>query len=140
MPPDASSPHRFALRVYYEDTDFSGVVYHASYLRFMERARTEWLRALGIDQRSAFAMSPPLSFVVRRMAIEFVKPARMDDELVVATTPLSARGAVLVLAQKVTRAGELVAEARVTVAALAGGRPTRLPGTLRELLSAPAAP
>ncbi len=75
--PDDRHPvlHRLSLRVYYEDTDFSGAVYHASYLRFFERARTEWLRGIGFDQRTAFAAIPPLSFVVKRLSIDYLRPA-----------------------------------------------------------------
>jgi acyl-CoA thioester hydrolase len=127
--------HRLLIRIYYEDTDFSGIVYHASYLRFMERARTEWLRQLGIDQRAAFAMTPPIAFVVRRIAIEFAKPARMDDEIVVETELCELRGASLVLNQRVLRAGELLVEARVTVATLSGGRATRIPAQIRRALA-----
>ena len=125
--------HTLALRVYYEDTDFSGAVYHANYLRFLERGRTEWLRAIGIDQAAAFAMVPPLAFVVRRMAIEFIRPARMDDEISVETRARGARGAVLVLGQRILRGGETLIDAEVTVAALGGRRPTRLP---RAILTA----
>jgi acyl-CoA thioester hydrolase len=128
--------HRLSIRIYYEDTDFSGIVYHASYLRFMERARTEWLRDLGVDQRAAFAMKPPIAFVVRRMAIEFAKPARMDDEIVVETELGELRGASLILNQRVLCAGELLVDARVTVAALSRGRPTRMPGQIRQALVA----
>jgi acyl-CoA thioester hydrolase len=138
MEPRPPSPilHVLALRVYYEDTDFSGFVYHASYLRFMERARTEWLRALGIDQRSAFAASPPLSFVVRHMEIDYRRPARMDDEIRVETSLLQTRGASLVLRQSVLREAELLVEAQVTVASLSGGRPTRLPKPVSTIMAA----
>jgi len=128
--------HRLRIRIYYEDTDFSGIVYHASYLRFMERARTEWLRELGIDQRAAFAMTPPIAFVVRRMTVEFAKPARMDDEIVVETELGELRGASLILNQRVLHAGKLLVEARVTVATLSRGRATRMPAQIREALVA----
>jgi acyl-CoA thioester hydrolase len=131
----AETAHRLEIRVYYEDTDFSGFVYHASYLRFMERARTEWLRGLGIEQRAAFAMTPPVAFLVRRMAIEFTKPARMDDEVVVETELGELRGASLLLVQRVMRGGDLLVTARVTVAALSGGRPMRLPIQIRAALA-----
>lgn len=126
--------HRLDIRVYYEDTDFSGFVYHASYLRFMERARTEWLRGLGVFQGATFAGAPSIAFVVRRMAIEFAKPARMDDEIAVETQLGELRGASLILDQRVLRAGELLVEAHVTVAVLSGGRPTRLPSQIRAAL------
>ena len=98
--------HVQPVRVYYEDTDFSGIVYHASYLRFMERGRTNYLRLLGADQRALFeetaAEAPGFSFVVRSMQIDFRKPARMDDILEVVTTPDEVKGASIVLHQRVT--------------------------------------
>lgn len=87
--------HTISVRVYYEDTDFSGVVYHASYLRFMERGRTELIRALGIEQRELFDGDAALGFAVRRMLIDFVRPAVMDDLLTVETRPTLARGATM---------------------------------------------
>src|SRR6478672_4816889 len=100
--------HSQPVRVYYEDTDFSGVVYHASYLRFMERGRTNYLRLLGADQRAMFEEvakeAPGFAFVVRSMQIDFRKPARMDDVLEIATAPLKVKGASIVLHQRVTRA------------------------------------
>jgi acyl-CoA thioester hydrolase len=83
--------HHMAVRVYYEDTDFTGIVYHANYLRFMERGRTNYLRLIGADHRSLFEAAereaPGFAFVVRSMAIEFLKSARMDDVLAVTTAP-----------------------------------------------------
>src|ERR1041385_794714 len=91
------SGHHQAVRVYYEDTDFSGVVYHASYLRFMERGRTDYLRLIGTDHRALFEAAeretPGFSFVVRSMTIEFLRPARMDDVLDVVTSPQEVKGA-----------------------------------------------
>src|SRR6185312_14016617 len=88
--------HRLAIRVYYEDTDFSGVVYHASYLRFMERGRTDYLRLLGADQRALFEETareaPGFAFVVRAMQLDFLKPAVMDDVLTIVTTPSDVNG------------------------------------------------
>src|SRR6187401_3388028 len=96
--------HRMQVRVYYEDTDFSGVVYHANYLRFMERGRTNYLRLLGADQRALFAEAeseaPGFAFVVRSMQIEYLKPARMDDLLDVVTRPVEVKGASILLAQE----------------------------------------
>src|SRR5579863_9615586 len=84
--------HHMQIRVYYEDTDFSGIVYHANYLRFMERGRTNYLRLIGADHRALFEAAdreaPGFAFVVRSMAIEFLKPARMDDVLDVVTAPV----------------------------------------------------
>src|SRR6266581_9417134 len=89
--------HVMSVRVYYEDTDFSGAVYHASYLRFMERGRSNYLRLLGADQRALFEETaqeaPGFAFVVRSMQIEFLKPARMDDVLAIVTTPSEVKGA-----------------------------------------------
>ena len=87
--------HRFTVRVYYEDTDFSGVVYHANYLRFLERGRTETLRDAGLDHASLFAAEPPLALAVARMEIDFRRPARMDDLLVVETVVAEVGGASL---------------------------------------------
>src|SRR5438094_3399987 len=97
-----------AVRVYYEDTDFSGAVYHASYLRFMERGRSNYLRLLGADHRGLFEETareaPGFSFVVRRMTIEFLKPARMDDVLEIVTDPVAVKGASVRLRRRVMRA------------------------------------
>src|SRR5512132_3186807 len=99
--------HLQPVRVYYDDTDFSGVVYHASYLRFMERGRTNYLRLLGADHRALFEQTaqeaPGFAFVVRTMTIDFLKPARMDDVLVVVTEPEEVKGASILLLQQVTR-------------------------------------
>ena len=99
------APHSLAVRVYYEDTDFSGVVYHASYLRFLERGRTEFLRALGIAHRGGFG-ADGFHFVVRAMTVEFLKPALMDDELCVETHPSATRGAAIDMTQKIRRGGD----------------------------------
>jgi len=135
----AASPilHRLPLRIYYEDTDFSGNVYHASYLRFMERARTEWVRSTGFDQRSAFMATPSVVFVVRRMTIDYLKPAHMDDEVTVETALAEARRASLKLAQRIRRGEELLVDADVLIAALAGGRPARLPREIVQALRRP---
>lgn len=126
-------PHRFELRVYYEDTDFSGVVYHASYLRFMERGRTEWLRAIGLDQGAIHAGAAPFAFVVRRMTIDWLKPARMDDVLTVETRVAELGGASADLVQTVLRGAERLVEAQARIACVAGGRPRRLPEALRRV-------
>jgi acyl-CoA thioester hydrolase len=131
----AGAPHLFPLRVYYEDTDFSGVVYHASYLRFMERGRTEFIRSLGVDQ-AALYRETGFSFVVRRMEIDWLKPARMDDEVVVVTLPLALKGASMLLRQEVRRGDDTLVAAQVLVAGVAGGRAARLPPALRERLAA----
>src|SRR5580704_9714187 len=113
-----------AVRIYYEDTDFSGVVYHASYLRFLERGRTNLLRLVGREHRELFAAARQegSAFMVRAMAIEFFKPARMDDVLVIATEPAEVKGASMTLLQRVWRDEDVLVEARVRVACVAGGR------------------
>ncbi|WP_275784879.1 tol-pal system-associated acyl-CoA thioesterase [Pararhizobium gei] len=125
--------HRLIQRVYYEDTDFSGVVYHARYLHFMERARTDYLRLLGVEQ-AAMAVegdTEGLVFVVHRMEIDFKAPARMDDILAVNTTTEKAGGAKMVLSQEVRREGTLLIAAKVIIAIInAQGRPRRLPEAL----------
>jgi len=132
--------HFQPVRVYYEDTDFSGVVYHASYLRFMERGRTNYLRLLGADQRALFEQAereaPGFAFVVRSMTIDFRKPARMDDLLEVATAPLEVKGASVVLHQIVARGEETLVEATVQVAFVSGGRARPIPKPLRVAMKA----
>jgi acyl-CoA thioester hydrolase len=119
--------HRLPVRVYYEDTDFSGLVYHASYLRFMERGRTDSLRLVGADQ-SALHADGDLVFAV----------ARMDDVLVVETRTEEVRGATILIRQRVVRGDEVLVTAEVTVACIGGGRPRRIPDALRERLAPPA--
>jgi acyl-CoA thioester hydrolase len=126
--------HLIAIRVYYEDTDFSGVVYHASYLRFMERGRTELIRNLGIDQRALFDGNVALAFAVRAMQIDFLKPAVMDDLLTVETIPVEMKGASMIVRQRVLRGGEALVEAEVKVVCVGGGRARRIPDALREKL------
>ena len=132
--------HEMAVRVYYEDTDFTGIVYHASYLRFMERGRTNYLRLIGADQRALFEATereaPGFAFVVRSMAIEFLKPGRMDDVLVVTTEPEEVKGASMRLRQKVTRQGDVLVEAQVRVAFVSGGRARPIPKPLRAAMQA----
>jgi len=126
--------HKLSVRVYYEDTDFSGFVYHASYLRFMERGRTELLRELGLLQRD-LALSEPASarfFVVRRMEIDFRQPAHMDDLLFVETRLVTIGGASLTMRQEIRRDDALLSAARVTVALVSNGKPQRLPASIRE--------
>ena len=132
--------HVMAVRVYYEDTDFTGIVYHASYLRFMERGRTNYLRLIGADHRALFeetaAEAPGFAFVVRSLAIEFLKPARMDDILAVTTEPEQVKGASATLLQRVTRDDEVLVEAHVRVAFVSGGRARPMPKPLRVALKA----
>jgi acyl-CoA thioester hydrolase len=132
--------HHQGVRVYYEDTDFSGVTYHASYLRFMERGRTNYLRLIGADHRALFEQAekeaPGFAFVVRHMSIDFRKPAHMDDLLDVITTPVEIKGASIMLSQKVTRGGDLLVEAQVQVAFVSGGRAKPIPKPLRIAMEA----
>ena len=131
-----TAPHLHHVRVYYEDTDFSGTVYHANYLRFMERARTEVLRALGVDQGAALAgeTSERFGFVVRAMTIDFHRPARMDDWLAVETTVEKLGAATLELLQTVRRGAETLASARVRVACVVDGKAARMPRGVRARL------
>ncbi len=131
----AAGRHLLAVRVYYEDTDFSGIVYHANYLRFMERGRTETLRALGLHQARIHAEDAGYFFVVAHMDVAFRKPAKMDDELIVETTVKKISAARLEMHQIVRRGGETLVEALVTVAALCAGKPIRLPAQVREKLA-----
>ena len=132
--------HHQQLRVYYEDTDFSGIVYHASYLRFMERGRTNYLRLIGADHRALFEQAaqeaPGFAFVVRHMSIDFKKPAHMDDVLDIVTTPEEVKGASAMLHQQVMRDGVLLVEARVQVAFVSGGRARPIPKPLRIAMKA----
>ncbi|MDR7038561.1 MULTISPECIES: tol-pal system-associated acyl-CoA thioesterase [Methylobacterium] len=130
--------HALPVRVYYEDTDFSGFVYHASYLRFMERGRTELLRNLAGDQSDLHRDADGLVFVVRRMEIDYLKPARMDDGLTVLTATRDLRGASMHLAQAVRRGDETLVRAEVVVACVRAGRAIRLPDSLRRALAPPA--
>jgi acyl-CoA thioester hydrolase len=132
--------HVLTIRVYYEDTDFSGVVYHASYLRFMERGRTDYLRLIGTDHRALFEATereaPGFAFVVRSMTIEFLRPARMDDVLEVVTSPQEVKGASVILHQQVIRAGEVLIDAQVRVAFVSAGRARPIPKPLRLAMRA----
>jgi len=126
--------HEFQVRVYYEDTDFSGLVYHASYLRFMERARTELLRGLGLSQRDLLAgrTDRGIFFVVRAMAIDFRQPAHMDDLLDVRTRLRRIGGASLAMTQEIWRGDGLLTRAEVTIALVENGRARRMPADIRE--------
>ena len=125
------APHFLSVRVYYEDTDFSGVVYHASYLRFMERGRTELIRDLGIDQSALFDEGIALAFAVRAMQIEFLKPAVMDDFLTIETQPQDLKGASMTVHQRVLRGEQVLVTAEVKVVCVGGGRAKRIPDVLR---------
>lgn len=128
--------HVLPVRVYYEDTDFSARVYHASYLRFLERGRTEILRAVEVAQSDLHAELGGLAFVVRKMTIDFLGAALMDDVLTVVTKPKEMRGASMTLAQEVLRGEDVLVRADVVVAAVRDGRAVRIPDNLRAALSA----
>lgn len=133
-----NAPHVFRTRVYYEDTDAAGIVYYANYLKFAERARTEILREAGIVQR-AMAEEMGVAFAVRSVNVEYLKPARLDDALVVESTTVAVGGATADGVQVVRRAedgAELVRLAvRLACLKLADGRPTRIPETVRAALA-----
>ncbi len=126
--------HRLLQRVYYEDTDFSGLVYHARYLHFLERGRTDYLRCLGVEQRELIgADEEGLVFVVHRMEIDFKAPARMDDILTIRTLTEKAGGAKMVLNQEIRRDDTLLIAAKVIIAVInAKGKPRRLPEALAQ--------
>jgi acyl-CoA thioester hydrolase len=132
--------HVLTVRVYYEDTDFTGIVYHANYLRYMERGRTNYLRLIGIDHRALFEETekeaPGFAFVVRSMTIDFLRPARMDDILEVLTEPDEVKGASMALHQRIMRGEEFLVEARVRVAFVSGGRARPIPKPLRIAMKA----
>jgi len=132
--------HWLVVRVYYEDTDFTGIVYHANYLRYMERGRTNYLRLIGADHRALFEATekeaPGFAFVVRSMTIDFLKPARMDDVLEIVTEPEEVKGASGILRQRVMRGDELLVEARVRFAFISGGRARPIPKPLRIAMKA----
>jgi acyl-CoA thioester hydrolase len=121
--------HRLVQRVYYEDTDFSGLVYHARYLHFLERGRTDYLRCLGCEQSALLAADEEgLVFVVHRMEIDFKQPAKMDDILTITTVTEKAGGAKMVLNQEIRRNEALLIVAKVVIAVInRHGRPRRLP-------------
>ena len=119
--------HRLALRVYFEDTDTAGIMYHAKYLHFMERGRTEFLRAAGIDHGAAVRTGEG-AYAVTEMAIKWLRPARLDDVLSIETRLLSVRAAACRIEQHITRDGEPLAQATLTAAFLdPAGRPRRQP-------------
>lgn len=128
--------HRLAVRVYYEDTDFSGVVYHARYLQFLERGRSDFLRTAGVRHNELLAADAPIVFAVRRMAIDFAAAARIDDALIVETRFGPLKGARLVIAQAIRRAGHVILTADVEAVCLTPeGRPTRAPQALLAALA-----
>ena len=132
--------YRLPIRIYYEDTDFSGVVYHAAYLKFFERGRTEALRACGVHHSELITREEPLAFAVRKMTTEWLIPAKIDDMLEVRTRFVSAKGARMILAQEIWREDALLARADVEAACMSvSGRPRRLPADVISRFIAPRA-
>ncbi|CUH61908.1 tol-pal system-associated acyl-CoA thioesterase [Thalassobacter stenotrophicus] len=128
-------PHRWPIRVYYEDTDLAGIVYYANYLKFIERARSEMVRAAGIDQTAMKAAGQV--FAVARLEADYRAPAKFDDELIVETSVTKTTPARLTLQQVVTRKSTLIFEAKVVLVCLGpDGRPTRLPPQITKLATA----
>ena len=133
--------HHYRLRVYFEDTDLSGIVYHANYLRYMERARSDMLRIAGIDQRAAMEAGEG-AWAVTDLAIKYLRPAKLDDDLTVVSTVEAVRGASVIIAQRILRGQdeltpELLTDGRVTAAFLSPeGRPRRQPAGWAERFTA----
>lgn len=125
--------HRFAIRVYYEDTDMGGIVYHANYLKYIERARSDWVAGIGIDQN--MMRDEGIVFAVRRIECDYLMAARFDDRLEVRTSLVQVTAARLVMAQEVWRGADQVFAAMVTAVCMnAAGQPVRLPANIRLLL------
>ena len=128
-------PHHFPIRIYYEDTDLAGIVYYANYLKFTERARSEWVRDLGIDQVAMKANG--LVFAVRRVEADYLAPARFDDQITVITKLDDLGGARIVLTQDVMRDTDLLFKSVVTLVCLAeNGGPARIPADIRAKMQA----
>lgn len=125
------------LRVYIEDTDAGGIVYHAKYLHFMERARTEWVRSSGVGLRDG--LSDNISYVVQKLSIHYGVPAKLDDQLLVTTEPMGSGRVWMNFRQRVLRASDKIelasADVRVACIALDSGRPRRLPPAMAEMLA-----
>ncbi len=127
--------HHLPVRVYYEDTDFTGVVYHANYVRYFERGRSDFLRVAGISHTDLLERADPCAFAIVRMQIEFKRAARIDDALTVITTYQTVKGARLLIDQRVERQGELIASAAVEAVCITpDGRPRKPPADMVERL------
>ncbi|MEL6278374.1 MAG: tol-pal system-associated acyl-CoA thioesterase [Pseudomonadota bacterium] len=134
MSTDVPPQFSFPVRVYYEDTDLAGIVYYANYLRFYERARTEWLRAVGVDQGGLHS-EKGLVFAVRRVEVDYLLPAKFDDALTVTAEVDAVGGASLTMRQAILRGSESLSRAIVRIACVdAAGRPARLPAELKTAL------
>ena len=127
--------HHLPIRIYYEDTDFSGVVYHANYLKYFERGRSEYMRLLGVHHHQLAELDDPLAFAVAEITIKYKAPARIDELITVRSRLLSARGASFLIDQSVVREGSVLASGRVHVVCIDGqGRPKRLAKHLMDVL------
>lgn len=128
--------HHYRARIYFEDTDLSGIVYHANYLRYMERARSDMLRLAGIDQRAAMEAGEG-AWAVTDLTIKYRSPAKLDDDILVVSTVEAVRGASVVIAQRILRASDELTNGRVTAAFLSPeGRPRRQPASWTERFTA----
>jgi acyl-CoA thioester hydrolase len=128
--------HILPLRVYYEDTDLSGMVYHANYLRFMERARTEFFRLAGVTKMADLESEEPTAWAIREARVRYHRPARVDDALAVKTALIAISGARIAADQKITAGDTLLVEGRIEACIVTlTGRPRRLPESLRALLT-----
>lgn len=126
--------HRFAIRVYYEDTDMAGIVYYANYLKYIERARSDWVREVGVDQ-NALREGEGLVFAVRRVEADYLLPAKFDDVLEATTATVQVTGARMVLEQQVLRDGEVLFSAQVTLVVInEAGHAARLPAIIRRMV------
>lgn len=133
-PPLAAEDHRFQVRVYFEDTDAGGIVYYANYLKYAERARTELLRTIGFES-STFMKKEGVGLAVRYCRADFIRPAKLDDQLEVATRVLKVKGASLRLSQVIKRGGEELVDMEIKLACMnAKGKPARLPDGLGDAL------
>lgn len=129
--------HLMPVRVYWEDTDAGAIVYYANYLKFTERARSDMLRLLGVDQRSMMEQDSGAMFAVRDVTASYLAPARLDDDLLVETRLTEMKGATLSLSQNVMRQDEMLVQTQVRAAFIGlDGRPRRIPATVRDRLTA----
>ena len=127
--------HHLPVRVYYEDTDFTGMVYHANYARYFERGRSDFLRLTGLDHAALLVQDSPSAFAVTRLVLDFIKPARIDDALTVRTTFETAKGVRITIAQALFRGEEQLAAGEVHVVCIdLAGRPRRPPPGLAQRL------
>jgi acyl-CoA thioester hydrolase len=127
--------HLLPVRIYYEDTDFTGLVYHANYVRYCERGRSDFLRLAGVHHSLLLAEAEPLGFAVNKLNLEFLKPARIDDALIVRSMFETIKGPRIFITQEIERAGEILVRAEVQVCCISlTGKPKRPPGVLLDRL------